>query len=334
MYGFQDRHPFSQKQSTWSQSPKSGSHNPHLINGPTDSSSFKSTDSSSFKSTDSSGFKSTDSSGFKSTDSSGFKSTDSSGFKSSDGVRPNRSSVKNNEPSILGRSGKKIKVPEISEESFEDAELDSASNDGNTKSQIKLIENLIIRVDKLTTVVNSVKDTGTSLISKIATLEDIISSQIIMIENLSSLNKTVSLENVPNTSLISKKSRVSSDNVLREFTPFFIKEDFGGVDDSSSLLGEHFKMTVEILGYNNQPATIYPFGNDDSLPSFKDMTLKMKFEDGSKKSGEILASFQREQTQIYIIHITEIHHNDQLITLPSLTFPIIIECDTNLSFTD
>jgi len=117
----------------------------------------------------------------------------------------------------------------------------------------------------------------------------------------------------------------------REFVPYFIKEEYAGRDNKTTLNDMNMDMLVDIVGLFNEIPVIYPFGLAKDLPRFSQLTLDMVFIDADKSvNGTVYGVFNRGPDGVYTIKITELYSDGEASGIEKLTLPLTITCNTEL----
>jgi hypothetical protein len=172
-----------------------------------------------------------------------------------------------------------------------------------------------------------------AIISRVTSLEQSLSELSSLSILDPSIHKSVRrlTDNSSEFSALTEPDINRTDDGIREFLPYFIKEDYAGRDNHSKLDGNHLEMIVEILGFYSENPVIYPFGNETHLPKFVQCELDMTFTDAdSQVNGIAYGIFKCDSSGIYSIKITELNSDGDASGLEKYTLPLIFKCNTNL----
>lgn len=239
-----------------------------------------------------------------------------------------------------------------------------SSNYNNLKQQSELNSDLSERIDNLEKSHKSHKNNNiTDLSNRIRQLEhskELISSfdakiydltsrinhlESILSKNNSSTDSTNHkkeniTENSSDFSLITESEkcdliplRKNSTNTERNlnFLPFFIKEEYAGRDNKTSLNNFHLELTVEILGLYSGTPIIYPFGLQKLSRKFSELTVDLSFRDADNETGgTAYAQFKLNDDGVYIMEITELYSDGEASGLDKYTLPLTMNCTCDL----
>lgn len=226
------------------------------------------------------------------------------------------------------------------EQSIQNTQASASSTDLETR--IEIIEKLIKSND-----ISSVHRTLSggmipvesspeinAIVSRISALEHSLSelsSLSILDPSLRKSPHTHRTDNSSDFSALTEPDLTRIDDGIREFLPFFIKEDYAGRDNISRLNGDRLEMIVEILGFYSELPVIYPFGNETHLPKFLQCELDMTFTDADNKiNGVAYGFFDCDHKGRYFIKITELNSDGNASGLETYTLPLIFKCNTDL----
>jgi len=224
----------------------------------------------------------------------------------------------------------------------------------NLKDKIKgLHDNFSLRLNNIETQQITFNSNLSSLLHKINKLENSLvqDNQTTSASQLYSNNQTTSESQLYSNNQTTSASQLYSNNQTtsqlysdnqttsasqlysdyREFIPFFIREEYSGIDNITILNKTNMEMTVDIVGLFNDSPIIYPFGLSKDLPDFIDLNIYMNFEDTEKTiNGVMYGNFTKGEKGIYIIEITELYCDGVLLDINNITLPITITCNTDL----
>ena len=147
--------------------------------------------------------------------------------------------------------------------------------------------------------------------------------------NSSDFSLLPSVQVTPNSTPL--ESLAQARHGRREFLPYYIKEDYAGRDNLTTLNGVHMDLVVEILGHYPDSPIIYPFGESTDLPNFAPFTMELDFKDADDAlNGTAYGAFKREQTGIYTIEIVELHSDGEASGIEKYTLPLTLRCKMDL----
>jgi len=191
--------------------------------------------------------------------------------------------------------------------------------------------NITIRLQHLERSFFTPQNTGdiTSLINRVVSLERSLSelSKHSQSDIRISQSSEFSALTEPDMSISDKKPKI------KEFVPYFIKEDYASRDNLTKLDGLSFKMVVELLGFYSEIPIIYPFGTDQDLPRFAELILEMSFRDADKvMNGTAYGTFKCGKNNIYTIQLTELYSDGNASGIEKYTLPLTFTCETELIY--
>jgi hypothetical protein len=197
------------------------------------------------------------------------------------------------------------------------------------KKKIKKFSDITSRIDKL----EKYRDISTLFVTLAEHDKDLRNLKNTITE-LSSIqkpekNKKIFSNDFSDSSMFSSLTTID----IKEshiFVPFFIKEKYSSRDNITKLENNYMDLTVQILGKFSGAPIIFPFGKDKNLPFFKVKSLEMTFEDAKSLEGNSFGTFLKNTEGIYIIHFTELYHNNVSSNISDFTLPLTIKCKTFL----
>ncbi len=127
---------------------------------------------------------------------------------------------------------------------------------------------------------------------------------------------------------MSKPSDPESDDT--KYIPFFIKEDYAGCDNFTSLEDNHLTMLVEILGHTSDEWIIYPFGTKNTLPNFKETKVKLIIKEDNIDQGIAHGLLTRRADNVYIINVEELYIRGSFCKKTDCILPISLYIDLTL----
>ena len=216
---------------------------------------------------------------------------------------------------------------------------------GYIKDIVDIESDLSSRVDQMDQQVHDLASKHQDVVARISRLERNaeLSSLILPMDSLEQyplLHATDIPDSSSNTPELSsildhiKTPQESSTDNPREFIPFFIKEDYSGRDNKTTLSGTSMKMVVDIVGLFDETPVIYPFGHTMHIPRFSESTLNMTFRGTELQDkcieGTISGVFSRGPDNIYSIKITELYIDGKASSIGDLILPLTIICDSEL----
>lgn len=94
---------------------------------------------------------------------------------------------------------------------------------------------------------------------------------------------------------------ISKISVPEEVVPYFVTPSHTGRDNKTVIINKRVTVTVEILGRFEGEPLIYPFGGQDSLPTFEEKNVTLS-------SGEhtLQGRFKKGKNGLYVIQLSEV----------------------------
>jgi len=189
----------------------------------------------------------------------------------------------------------------------------------------------------------SITDSGpnhniNNLVSRIQRLEksndiDHLRKRVDTLESSFSSNSNIrkSSDNTSEFSCLTDVDLATVPPGIREFVPYFIKEEYAGRDNNTKLKDLQFEITVELLGFYSDVPIIYPFGSQKDLPKFRELTLDMNFQNVDETiKGTAYGIFKRGRNGIYTIKLAELCSDGEASGIEKYTLPLIFTCSAEL----
>lgn len=140
---------------------------------------------------------------------------------------------------------------------------------------------------------------------------------------------------ISTNNLVLKSIKQKKKTSKKNYTPFFIKESYTGIDNDTNILSDKIIIRLNVLGNFDENPQIYPFGfnNIKSLhPTLKEQIVNLVILDSNENYYADATGFLRKNHQdLYIIDNIKVKNSDSDSSpLGELDLPFSIKCEIPL----